>query len=61
MSSESNYIQKIVKYEDYCTTCKHFKELDKSKNPDLENDFCNECLNTPTNINSRKPINYKQI
>lgn len=51
--------EKIVKYELYCDTCKYKEVQDKSGNPDLENDFCNECLNTPVNEYSHKPINYK--
>lgn len=51
--------EKIVKYELYCDTCKYKEVQDKSGNPDLENDFCNECLNTPANEYSHKPINYK--
>lgn len=40
----------IVDYA-YCLQCKHVKVVDTE-------DPCNECLTTPVNINSRKPINF---
>lgn len=43
---------KIVRYDRYCKTCKHWK-LDQAEEP------CNECLDTPTNYHSRKPVKYE--
>ena len=37
---------KIVRYDRYCKTCKHWK-LDQAEEP------CNECLDNPTNYHSR--------
>lgn len=36
----------------YCMNCKHLLSTD----PDGP---CSECLETPTNINSQKPVNYE--
>ena len=46
------YVNKIVNFE-YCKTCKHYEE-DDYKDP------CHDCLNNPTNINSRKPLRYEE-
>lgn len=43
---------KIVDFNEYCKKCK-YKNLDEFMDP------CNECLNNPVNINSKRPINYK--
>lgn len=45
--------EKIVKFEDYCGSCEYFDTDDRF-------DPCHECLNNPTNQNSRKPVNYKK-
>lgn len=42
---------KIVDFNKYCPLCKHF-DINEEKDP------CNECLTEPTNIDSRKPINF---
>ena len=44
---------KFVHYNDYCKTCEHYEE-------DEASDACNECLNNPVNVNSHKPVNYKE-
>lgn len=46
------YKEKIVRFDEYCDKCKH-KELEDYKDP------CNDCLNNPVNINSRRPVNYE--
>lgn len=46
--------EKIVEFNKYCKTCEH-----KDIRDDLGQDPCHECLNNPTNTNSRKPVNYK--
>ena len=45
-------IDKIVDFT-YCKTCEHFEEKDFL-------DPCHECLNNPTNVNSQRPVNYKE-
>lgn len=42
---------KIVEYD--CNNCKN-RDLDQS------DDICHECLQTPVNLHSRKPINFEQ-
>lgn len=44
---------KIVHFDIYCKTCKCL-EKDEHEEP------CDDCLLTPTNINSHKPIKYKK-
>ena len=44
---------KEVSFNQYCNTCE-YKDLDEVKDP------CNECLETPVNENSCKPIMYKE-
>ena len=44
---------KIVYFHLYCPTCKH--ELDKDTD-----EPCNECLSTPGNANSHKPVNWEE-
>lgn len=43
---------KLVRFEDYCKKCKHFKVKDVEEP-------CNECLENPANLNSYKPVNFK--
>lgn len=45
--------QKIVEYDEWCAKCKHILAKDSD-------DPCNECLNTPVNQGSKKPINYEE-
>ena len=44
--------ERIVEFEKYCLTCEH-KACKDDEEP------CNECLQNPTNMDSRKPVNYK--
>lgn len=44
---------KFVWFADYCGRCEH-KDTQETEDP------CNECLNEPVNINSHKPINFKE-
>ena len=46
-------IDKFVEFDKYCKTCEH-QNLKESKDP------CHECLGTPINVGSKKPINYKE-
>lgn len=45
--------EKIVDYQTYCPNCVHagVKETD---------DPCNECLTTPVNLYSHKPVKYEE-
>lgn len=43
--------EKIVSYYKWCKKCKH-RDLAEDCDP------CHECLNTPININSRKPVKF---
>lgn len=44
---------KEVRYDIYCKKCKHYKQEDW-KEP------CHDCLNQPWNVNSKKPIYFKE-
>lgn len=44
---------KIVDFEKYCKTCEH-RDLKESDDP------CFDCLDEPTNLNSNKPVYYKE-
>lgn len=46
-------VDHIVEFDKYCKTCKH-----KEVRDDLGFDPCHDCLNHPTNTNSKKPVNY---
>ena len=46
---------KFVEFEKYCKRCKHYNEDEgdpKSK--------CYDCLNNPVNVDSHKPVNFKE-
>lgn len=45
-------IDKLVKFEEYCKTCK-YRDLTEDKEP------CCECLDYPVNEYSHKPVNWK--
>lgn len=45
--------QKEVYFNVYCKTCKH-KNVDQAKDP------CHECLASPSNTNSHKPVNWEK-
>lgn len=42
-----------VRFDIYCQKCK-YGPLDEHKDP------CNDCLDRPSNVNSRKPIRFKE-
>lgn len=44
---------KEVYFDEYCKKCKYCKLKD-------EEDPCNECLTSPVNLYSHKPVNFKQ-
>lgn len=44
---------KEVYFHEYCEKCKH-KDVNDVDEP------CNECLDTPINLYSHKPVNYKE-
>ena len=44
---------KEVYYEQYCKKCKHW-ELDDAEDP------CDECLGTPMNQDSHKPVYFEE-
>ena len=46
-------LYKEVYYHDYCKKCKHENVKDTE-------DPCNECLDTPINLYSHKPVNFKE-
>lgn len=48
-------MEKIVRYEDWCPKCLYLES-----DPGLNDNPCNDCLNNPSNIDSRKPINFKE-
>ncbi|MDO4557307.1 MAG: hypothetical protein Q4B70_19510 [Lachnospiraceae bacterium] len=45
--------KKEVDFEKYCKMC-------KDRNTVEINDPCNDCLDYPYNVNSQKPVNYKE-
>lgn len=51
MEIESKH--KIVEYDRYCKSCVHFDD-------EPFTDPCNECLNTPTNIDSHRPVYWSE-
>lgn len=44
---------KEVYFDQYCKKCAH-KDEDEASNA------CDECLANPANINSHKPVNFKE-
>lgn len=46
--------EKIVNYDEYCETCMFYP-----CDPGNDDNPCNDCLNNPVNIDSHKPIHYK--
>jgi hypothetical protein len=46
-------IDKIVEFDKYCKKCEYYKSDDAV-------DPCHNCLNNPTNVNSRKPVEFKE-
>jgi len=47
---------KEVFFNEYCPKCEHWKVDENNMGP---KDPCWECLDTPCNIDSHKPINFK--
>lgn len=45
-------IDKIVEFDKYCETCE-YKDLEHFEDP------CNECLDNPTNVHTKRPVCYK--
>lgn len=45
--------EKIVEYDKFCKDCIYYKEREAI-------DECNECLNTPVNVDSHKPVCFKE-
>lgn len=45
-------MEKIVDFT-FCKTCQNCDQSEHS-------DVCNECLDSPTNVNSKRPVNYKE-
>lgn len=44
---------KIVNFHEYCPTCKH-RECKSTDEP------CNECLESPANYASHKPVKWEE-
>lgn len=44
---------KEVNFNKYCNCCQ-YRDLDETQDP------CDDCLATPMNTDSRKPINWKE-
>lgn len=44
---------KLVHFGEYCPKC-------KDKDTKETDDPCNECLTYPTNLDSHKPVNFKE-
>ena len=44
---------KFVYFDKYCIVCKNVKIVETE-------DPCNDCLATPVNINSHKPVNFEE-
>ena len=48
---------KEVRYDEYCASCKHFKDNEQVYEYDGP---CNECLNTPVRLNSSRPLKWEE-
>ena len=44
---------KLVDFDKYCPNCKHWT-TESTEDP------CNECLTTPVNVESHKPVNFEE-
>lgn len=49
----NDYNRKEVYFSEYCPKCQYWTFAENE-------DPCNECLGHPSNINSHRPINYKE-
>lgn len=43
--------EKEVRFDLFCKTCKHYQD-------DESEEVCDDCLNHPVNINSKKPTRW---
>lgn len=46
---------KEVRYDLYCTKCKHYDENNENKEP------CEECLDEPARLHSEKPARFEEM
>lgn len=53
MSDSVNTIDKEVYFDEWCPKCK-YHDTDESEDP------CDTCLEYPSNVNSHKPIEFKE-
>lgn len=53
MNMTANNRRKEVFFDMYCKTCKYYKQA-SYLHP------CNDCLSTPYNEDSHKPVNWKE-
>ncbi len=53
MRCQVENVYKEVNFEKYCKTCK-YKNLDPGEDP------CDGCLSEPMNVDSRKPVYWKE-
>ena len=44
---------KEVRFDEYCKTCKYEPKKE-------DEDPCDECLNNPVSLYSKKPVNWKE-
>lgn len=51
------YIEKEVRYDLFCSSCENGKLDDKGNIKEA----CESCQGEPVNINSRKPVYYKEV
>lgn len=49
----ANTDQKIVRFDLWCPKCEHYNKSESE-------DPCWECLDTPSKMNSCKPINFEE-
>lgn len=56
---------KEVRYDLWCHKCKFYDSMKTEENSDgtialdISNE-CNDCLNTPSNTDSHKPVHFKE-
>lgn len=46
-------MDKIVRFDEWCHKCEHYEEYEGD-------DPCNECLTDTTNVDTRKPTQFKE-
>lgn len=49
----SEIVEQFVEFDKYCNKCE-YKDLENFKSP------CNECLESPVNIYTTRPIKFKE-